>query len=211
MSHRSGQGRFEAVTAAPHGSAVAIIGITAIIRAITIIAIVSVGVIPRVVIVPGIVIPGTVETVPGIVVPGTVPIVVIPRIIIPGVIAPETVTPRAVETPGAGIPGTVKIIVPEIPGAVGKGIIPRPGWRIFHGNKGIILVETDTLACGDNQGVASAQDISLGRPAVGKKIVKLVLGNGRRLLRHGAGVDAVIVGLGLKPAHGCAGQSGKGT
>lgn len=178
-----------------------IAGIVAIvIRIIPIIAVIAIGIV-----VPRTVVPGAVIPVPGIPIP-----VIIPGVIVPGIVSPGAVTPRIV-TPGAIIPGTVHVIITEIPGAVGKRIIPCPGWRILHGNDGIVLVKADTLACGDNQGVASAQDISFGRPAVCKKIVKLVLGNRRHLFRHGADIDAVIVGLGLKPAHGCAGQSGKGS
>ena len=175
--------------------------VTIIIRVIPVITIIAVGPV-----IPGIVIPGAVIAIPVIAVP-----VVIPRVIIPGIVPPGTVTPGAVMTPGSIVPGAIVIIVPEIPGAVCKGIVPCPAWRIFHGNDGIFLVKADALACGDNQRVASAQDISFGRPAVCKKIVKLVLRNRGHLFRQGADIDAVIVGLGLKPAHCCAGQSGKGS
>ena len=188
-------------TMADGAPVVIIAGIVAIvIRIVPIIAVIAIGII-----IPGTVIPGAVITVPGVPVP-----VVIPGIIVPGIVSPGAVTPGIV-TPGAIIPGTVHVIITEIPGTVGKGIIPCPGWRILYGNDGIVLVKTDARACGDTQGVASAQDISFGRPAVCKKIVKLVLGNRRHLFRHRADIDTVIVGLGLKPAHGCAGQSGKGT
>jgi hypothetical protein len=173
--------------------------VTIIIRVIPVIAIIAVGPV-----IPGIVIPGTVIPIP-VVIPG----VVIPRVIEPGIVPPGAVTPGAVITPGTIVPGAVVIIVPEIPGAVCKGIVPCPAWRIFHGNEGIILVKADGLACGDNQRVASAQDINFGRPAVCKKIVQLILGNGRHLVRHGAGIDAIVVGLGLKPAYCGAGQGGK--